>query len=906
MKANPDFFLKEGTRVGLAGNKPLLITDPGKLWVVEQGKATVFSVQISNGKNWGERKFLFEVEAGGIICGVRPEGEEQAGLLLSGLPGTRLLQIDLAGFHQLVKQDFDKTLTTLLSQWINHLAKDIAAGIMPEIQILHATEDVIWIKHSAFGDDLITLDQFHSLALQAIIDDRQKQKQVEKKRLREKEKTNLLFFENALKGILSVAEPGRTEDVLEDVADDPLLAACRLVGRAMRIEMVPAPRAEKGMAKKDPLGDIARASHIRIRQVALKGDWYKRDNGPLLAYLEEDNRPVALLPLSTTQYRLHDPANKAVIPVNDQIAARVKPFAVAFYRPFPKKELNLRNVLTFGLESCWKRDLAMVVLMGLLGGLLGMVIPIATGIVFDTIIPGGEKAQLLQIAFFLVAGALAGLLFQLTRSLAMLRLEGRMEGAIQAAVWDRLLSLPTPFFKEYTSGELAMRAMGISQIRRMLSGVVITTIISSLFSFFNFGLLFYYDSRLAGVATILIAVAVAVTAFFQFSQMRYQRQSVDKSNKIAGLILQLIGSVAKLRVAGAEKRAFYLWSKEFTGLRKVTFKSRTISNRLATFDSVFPIITSMVIFYILVSVQHNTMGAGKFVAFNSALTSFMTAIIALFQALTSIIVIIPLYERVRPILQTLPEYDDSKSDPGELTGSIEVSHVSFRYKQEAPLVLEDVSLQVQAGEYIGIVGTSGSGKSTLFRILLGFEKPESGQVYYNGQALEKVDIRSVRRQLGVVLQNGQLMSGGIFTNIVGANIHLTMDDAWEAARMAGLDQDIKAMPMGMHTVVSEGASTLSGGQRQRLLIARAIVNRPKIVFFDEATSALDNRTQAIVSESLDQLRATRIVIAHRLSTVVNCDRIVVMDKGKVVENGTYAQLMEQGGMFAELAKRQLA
>jgi len=300
------------------------------------------------------------------------------------------------------------------------------------------------------------------------------------------------------------------------------------------------------------------------------------------------------------------------------------------------------------------------------------------------------------------------------------------------------------------------------------------------------------------------------------------------------------------------------------------------------------------------------LGAGKFVAFNAALVSFMATILSLFQMMLSVSIIIPLYERVKPILQTLPEYDDSKDDPGELNGSIEVSHVSFRYKKEGSLVLDDISLQVQPGEYVGIVGTSGSGKSTLFRILLGFEKPEAGQVFYNGQALGTVDIRSVRRQLGVVLQNGQLMSGDIYTNIVGANIYLTMDDAWEAARMAGMDQDIKAMPMGMHTMISEGAGTLSGGQRQRLLIARAIVNRPKIIYFDEATSALDNRTQAVVSESMDRLQATRIVIAHRLSTIVKCDRIIVLDKGKVLESGTYEQLMDNGGIFAELAKRQLA
>ncbi|GBF35763.1 ABC transporter, multidrug efflux family [Desulfocucumis palustris] len=902
-----NLFIKYGTVIALEGNRPLLITDPNSVWVVLQGKATVFSVRLYDGEKWGARSFLFEVQAGGLLFGATPAGEGPVySLLASGLPGTRLLQVDLAVFNRLAGQPAGADeIARRLAGWAGDLAGGTEAG-PPEIKIIPGPEEVIWVRQAAFGGDFIPLGQFHSLALGAIADRLTRQKEAENIRLGKKEKNNLLFFEKALRGMLSVTDPDCREEVREETGEDPLLAACRLVGRAMKIDIVPSPRAGRGAFEKDPLGAIALASRIRLRRLALKGKWHKQDNGPLLAYLEEDNRPVALLPLSPAQYRMHDPAGKTVVPVDDQTAARIKPFAVAFYRPFPGRELGLRDILIFGLESCWKRDLAMVALMGMLGGLLGMAIPIATGIIFDTVIPGGEKAQLLQVALFLAAGALAGLLFQLTRSLAMLRLEGRMEGTVESALWDRLLSLPAPFFKEYTSGELAMRAMGISQIRELLTGVVITTIISSLFSLLNFGLLFYYNLRLAGVATALIAVALAVTLFLQFRQMGYQRQIVDRNNKITGLILQIVGGVTKLRVSGAEKRAFYLWSGEFTGLRQTTYKSRTLTNHLATFKSFFPLLSSMVIFYAMVKIAGNSMGAGKFVAFNAAMNSFLLSMLALLESLLSINLVIPLYERVKPILQAMPEYDDAGADPGELTGSIEVSHVSFRYKKESPLVLDDVSLQVRPGEYVGIVGSSGSGKSTLFRILLGFEKPGSGQVLYNGRPLDRVDIRSVRRQLGVVLQNGQLMPGDIFTNIVGANIHLTLEDAWEAARMAGLDRDIEDMPMGMHTVISEGAGTFSGGQRQRLLIARAIVNRPRIIYFDEATSALDNRTQAVVSQSLDRLQATRIVIAHRLSTIMNCDRIIVLDKGKVAESGTYQELMDKGGLFADLARRQLA
>ena len=450
-----------------------------------------------------------------------------------------------------------------------------------------------------------------------------------------------------------------------------------------------------------------------------------------------------------------------------------------------------------------------------------------------------------------------------------------------------------------------MRAMGISQIRMILSGVTLNTILSSIFSIFTFALLFYYNIRLAGIAAALVALAILVMGSLGYWQVRYERKVLEISNNISGMMLQLIGGITKFRVAGAESRAFHRWSKEFGEQRKFAFKRETLGNWLANFNEFFPILSSMAIFYTL-TLSTVTLSPGQFIAFNSAFISFMFSMVSLSESLIRANIVIPLYQRAKPILETLPEYDDTNINPKPLTGSIEVRHVSFRYKEDAPLVLQDVSFQIDEGDYVALVGTSGCGKPTLFRVLLGFEKPETGKVYYNGQDLSKIDIRAVRQQLGVVLQNGQLMTGDIFSNIVGANPYLTRDEAWEAARMAGIEEDIKQMPMGMQTVISEGAGTISGGQKQRLMIARAIIKKPKIIFFDEATSALDNHTQAIVSKSLDQLQATRVVIAHRLSTIMNCNKIIVMDQGKIVESGTYQELINNKGIFADLAKRQLA
>jgi ATP-binding cassette subfamily C protein len=336
--------------------------------------------------------------------------------------------------------------------------------------------------------------------------------------------------------------------------------------------------------------------------------------------------------------------------------------------------------------------------------------------------------------------------------------------------------------------------------------------------------------------------------------------------------------------------------------------SLKVGNRLEVFNAAFPILATAGIFYYTAELMKDPkitpLTTGDFLAFNAAFGQFLTAMLQLSSSIVGVLNIVPLYERAKPIFQTLPEVDQGKSDPGELKGNIELNHIAFRYRPDAPLVLRDLSLSIKAGQFVAFVGSSGCGKSTLFRLLLGFERPESGAIYYDGQDLAGLDIGSVRRQMGVVLQNGRLLSGDIFTNIIGS-APLTLDDAWQAAEMAGLAEDIKGMPMGMHTVISEGGGGLSGGQRQRLLIARAIVGRPRLLLFDEATSALDNQTQAIVGQSLEKLQATRIVIAHRLSTILNADKIFVFDKGVVVQSGNYEELMAQEGLFAELAKRQI-
>jgi NHLM bacteriocin system ABC transporter ATP-binding protein len=406
------------------------------------------------------------------------------------------------------------------------------------------------------------------------------------------------------------------------------------------------------------------------------------------------------------------------------------------------------------------------------------------------------------------------------------------------------------------------------------------------------------------VATGLAVLGMSFTCLASLVQVSRQRSLTQIQGELFGTVLQFVTGISKIRLSGTENRAFAVWAGQFSEQKAIAFKAGMISNIISTFNSAFPVLSLAAIFFWLSSRQSGLLSAGSFLGFNAAFITFQFALVQLSSTLVSSLYVVPIYERAKPILEALPEVDVKKNHPGDLTGDIEVSHVCFRYSSDGPLVLDDVSFHIKPGEFVALVGASGSGKSTLLRLLLGFESPESGSVYYDGQDLAGIDSRGVRRQIGVVLQNGKIMAGDIFRNIVGSS-NLTVDDAWEAARLAGFDEDIRQMPMGMYTVLPPGASTLSGGQRQRLMIARAVVRKPRIILFDEATSALDNITQSIVGKSLETLQATRVVIAHRLSTIINADRILVLDRGRIVQSGNYEQLIAREGPFLELAKRQL-
>ena len=691
--------------------------------------------------------------------------------------------------------------------------------------------------------------------------------------------------------------------------DDPLLAACTLVGREAGLTIAAPSPQPGGVPSRDPLGDIAQVSGFRTRKVGLRGKWWTRDGGPLVAFVEANQRPVALV-WRRGRYERHDPTDRTAVRVDAASAATLSPHAHTFYRRLPNRPLGPWEVLRFAADRRG-RDFVVPMLMGMAGGLLSLAPPYFTGRLVETIIPTANKRELVQIAIILIVIALSSVLFDVVRGLGNHRIEIGVSSTLQPSLWDRLLALPLGFFRRFSAGDLAQRVVAVDNVRRMVSGVTLSTLQTSLFSVFLLAQMFYYSWRLALVASAFVLLSLLVVMIAAYRKLRVVYDAAAVEGRISGLVLQLLTGIGKIRVAGAEYRAFSVWAREFSTQKRLAYRMGRLDSLITVFNSAFPVITSMGLFYVMLYLTREAgplstaIGIGDFIALNAAAGTFLMQMTQMSTTLLVVLLVVPYYERAQPILQALPEVDPSKSDPGELNGEIDISHVSFQYQPDSPLVLNDVSMTITAGEYVAIVGPSGCGKSTLFRLLLGLESPTSGRVSYDGQDVTQIDVQKLRKKLGVVMQGSQIRAGSIFDNIVGA-LSVTIEDAWEAASLAGLDEDIRELPMGMHTVLQQGGLTLSGGQRQRLMIARAIIARPRVLLFDEATSALDNRTQAIVSKSLEDLQATRVTIAHRLSTIIGADRIYVMEGGRVVQGGKYHELVEQPGLFRDLMRRQIA
>ncbi len=888
----------------LPGNYPYILDIPDTVWLVSSGTMAVFAVATEYGEAKGTRRYLFDVNPGDILIGIPVNKEGYSYTLTAiGYEETHLQEITINNWLKKFRHNDSSTaeISNHIKNWSKNLVIIFANS---EIDLAEINTEEISTAETIID----AIEQFHADFLRCLHELEEQEKTNRSQQFNARLKLNRDASERALDQLTSIFRPRESEFTQEG---GELLIAAGAVGKALGIEIRPPARSEDPKRVKDGLEAIARASRIRTRRVILSGKWWNSDCGALLAYTKEGDRPVALLPINSNKYEVFSPHDRQRIPVDINIAQQISPVAYMLYRPFPERALKTLDIVKFALRGR-ERDIAVVLILGVVASLSGMLTPLATGILIDKAIPDANRNLILQIAIGLLAIIFGSTIFDWINNIAAARIETFAGIQTQAAVWDRLLKLRVSFFRKYSTGDLQSRVSAIQQIQQTLSTNVLITMFSSFFSLLNLGFLFVYNAQLAIVAIVVAIVSISVTIFSAQFSRKTMLPLQEMQGDIFGLTVQLISGVSKLHVAAAEERAYAYWSNRFSQILKLQLSTQTVENTATLFNTVLPTLSSMAIYTLAVGMLAQSqisggerLSTGAFLTFNTAFGTFISGTTGLSNVLISMQTVGVLWERAQPILTELPEVDLDKTDPGRLQGGVRLDRVSFRYREDGPLTLDKVSIEAKPGEFIAFVGPSGSGKSTTLRLLLGFEQPEDGTIYYDGQDLSGLDISAVRRQLGVVLQNGRINSASIFENISSGAL-VTMDEAWEAARMAGFDKDIEQMPMGMHTVISEGGTNLSGGQRQRLLIARSLVLKPRILIFDEATSALDNRTQAIVSESLEQLKVTRIVIAHRLSTIRNADRIYVIAAGQVMQVGSYDELMAQPGMFADLMARQVA
>ena len=637
------------------------------------------------------------------------------------------------------------------------------------------------------------------------------------------------------------------------------------------------------------------------RRVDLKGKWYRDSMGPLLAFRKDNDNTVALLPGPLFGYYYRDPETGTSHRINSKNASLFSEEGLCFYSPLPLKKLGVRDLLVYLAERLDAEDFIIFFVLALSVTLLGMLYTNITRALTGFVLESKDIPLLMGTAVFMISTVFASVLIDTCKQMMMSRINLKASISMDAAMMMRIMQMPPRFFRQYSSGELSTRYNAIRQFCDLLLGNIFSTGISAILSMLYITQIFFFARSLVGASLLIIAAGVIFSLLSGLIQMRVSRELMERSSKESGLSFALISGIQKIRLSGSEQRAVAKWGHAYADVAELSYNPPLLT-RIGTAVSIaVNLIGTIALFFLAVK---NNVTPSEYIAFNSAYGAVSASFGALTGTALAFAGIRPVLEVARPILETEPEASESRAPVSKLNGNIELSGVYFRYDPNMPWVIKGLNLKIRSGDYIAIVGTTGCGKSTLVRLLLGFEKPDKGAVYYDGKDVSNLDLHSLRRKIGTVTQDGTLFQGDIFSNITVSAPQMKLEDAWKAAELAGIADDIRAMPMGMQTQISEGQGGISGGQKQRLMIARAVVGKPKILILDEATSALDNRTQQQVAEALDQLKCTRIVIAHRLSTIKNCNRILVLNQGRIQEQGTYDELIAKNGFFADLIKRQ--
>lgn len=644
---------------------------------------------------------------------------------------------------------------------------------------------------------------------------------------------------------------------------------------------------------------ITEKTGILKRKIVLRDSWYKDTTMPLLCQYED--KQVMLIPTPKGEYNFVNPDTLISQKINSNMIEKFSREAYCFYKPFENKALNFLDLCKFILSLISTREImSVIVISGLVLG-MNLIFPYLNKIVFDQVIPSGTIEDIWAIAGLMIGISIATASFNLLKILNFSMIKDKVKVYLQGATWARLMNLPTGFFKKYSSSDVFTRTNSIIEIGEILSGETVGFAITAILSFIYIAQIGSFAPVLVGPAISISLVLIVFSISLSYISVKYQMKEIELNTKLSGFVFEIFSGISKIKTTAAQVRVFSKWADKYSKLTKAKYSPNVFIIMSNAIYAIIAIGGNMLIYF---TVARHKIAPADFIGFNVAFSAFSVVLLQFHNIVIQIANIKSYYELAKPILQTLPENKGSVPKVNKLKGNIDINNVRFKYEGNDKLILDGIDISIKAGEYVAFVGTSGSGKSTLLRILLGFEKPLSGNVYYDDQDISSVDISSVRKNIGVVMQNGTLFADDIYANITICNPSLSFDEAWQIAKRAGLEEDINNMPMGMNTIISEGGG-MSGGQKQRLMIARAFASNPSIIMFDEATSALDNISQQKIITSLEEFEATKIVIAHRLSTIINCDKIFVLDKGKIAEVGNYDELIKKEGLFYNMAKRQV-
>ena len=957
--------VESGVPVPCAGNLPLAMDDPQFVWFIEKGTVDLFLVEYRDGEEQSAPQHVMRADSGRLLLGVAPQaGNTTLSLIAKGLPGTVLRRLPSTDLTVVRSVELAEHVDTWVMDVSTMLSRDAVPRPRPDMLVgptqkpetrsgrLSAQREVVWVSELTPGAGLFmslidavqgksgaasaaipltpvswltlteerqlhtrssetlaeeslllpALEHFHSVAFSlerlnrrlAVVDQANLDRARATNRRADEEGARRRLFN--LYGLLEPEEAGGNDAALLDVL--------RIIGRHEGIDFKwPARTDAAGAAT--ALSDVLDASAVRGRRVRLAqtDKWWIGDSGAMLAFRKDDGRPVALLPGLLGHYREVDSFG-CKTKITPERAQSLCPEAWLFYQPLPSGVAGLRDLFRLAGKRLTV-DFVRFGLTGLIGGLIMLLPAVVAGFILNEVIPTGTTSLLYAATAALAALALIRALLHVLQGTALMRLEGRATARAEAAFWDRLLRLPLSCLHRYSAGDLAMRGMTFQQLRDTVQGAVANAMLSIMFLSPAFVIICFYDAMLGAIAAAFGLLSVIVTILLGLGQISPQGRAIRTTHHLAGRLFQLINGISQLRVDGAEGSAFAVWARDYREQKLAELQRGTFETHLQAFGTALPLLAGAVLILAVTLPGRVTITAGDFFVVYLLLTLFLTGVTRLGASFSTVSAIMPALEQVRPFLTEPPEISVEGEPVETLGGEIVFDHVSFQYDPDGPLILDDVSIHARPGEFIAIAGESGAGKSTLFRLALGLDQPSGGAVYYDERDLKHLNIQQVRRQIGAVPQTVQLHPQDLWDNIIGGHEDATAKDAWHAAKLAAVDRDIAAMPMQMFTNVGDSASVTSGGESQRITIAHALIRNPRILLLDEATNWLDNDSQSKIMANLAGLTSTRIIIAHRLSTLRLADRIYVMQAGKVVQEGVFTELVATEGVFRDLVSRQM-